>query len=342
MSVSNATPLVIVGRWPSFPERQYWQRLHDALRRTAVLLMVILTVIFAHSALVNACFAPFWEALLSFVVLGPATCLVIWYLFHDYHARGNALKTQWYTEQADKARLAGGYTVTFYDDRVVVTDLRGENTMLFERVTLCTETVHGFCLQAGTAEVLIRAADLTPDLVEEVRARLQTAVPRERYRQKSRAFGCLREVLPLPVFENDDVVLTHAVVRARRNLSKERRTMARMFALPAGVIYGGTVAQMVSITPSYLLDLPLLAVAGALICAGILTVLAAPITPRTTVQLALTRDGVAALANDRLYFYTWERVQRRQTPTQLILAFPDGARLLVPFSAMNHPEAIRY
>ncbi len=327
------SPLTVAGRQPSFEERTYWQRLHDGLRRLVLWLAVILTCFFAYSAGWSV-----WqqrtplESLITCALLFPGLTFVPYSLVYSNYLRQNKLKTAWYDEQADKARLAAGYTVTLWDDRAVYTDLRGETTLWFSAVTLCTESVHGFFLQAGTANLLIRAADLTAEQVTAVRERLHTALPQERYRTKSTAMACLGEALPLPVFQNDDVVTFRTTVDVALprvgTLHKTRRKIGRMFVVPAGLIYACMLADVVTVTGHYLLDLALLCVAtvvGMNVLLALLTL--QPKTRTVTVQVAFTRDGVAVFANGQQFFYVWERVQRHETAHQIWLTFPEGERL---------------
>lgn len=342
MESTTQTPLVIAGRPPSFAERQYWQRLHSGLRRAAVWLMAGITAYFAYSAWVTVFYMTFWEAIITAAVLIVPTVLMLWFPLYDGHQRENALKTAWYNEQADKLCLSAGYTVTLWDDCVVKTDLRGETTVPFARVTLCTETIHGFYLQAGTTDVLIRSADLTTEQVTTLRARLQTALPRERYRQKSPAIACLREALPIPAFQNDDVVVARAAVNMPSSRNRKRLDMARMFAAPAGVIYGAMVAQTVTVTAYYLLDLLILCAVGAALLYGLLFVLSAKAKGDVkTVHLALTRDGVASFCGGQHFFLAWERIKVEHRYYSMRMYFPGGDRLRIAYAQFDDPEAVR-
>ncbi len=336
MEYTDQMPLVVAGRMPSFPERQYWQRLHSGLRRAAVWGMTLITAYFAYSAWETLFYLSFWEAILTAAVLLVPTLLMLWFPFYDKHERENALKTVWYNEQADKQRLSAGYTVALWDDRAVVTDLRGETTMLFADVTLCTETVHGFYLQAGTTDLLIRSADLTPEQATAVRALLQTVIPRERYRQKSTAMACLREALPFPVFQNDDTVVARATTRIQR----PRTAISRMFVIPAGVIFGVMLAETVTLTAYYVADLLILAAVGAAVLCGALFVFSVAERKPHTVYIALTRDGVAAFENGHHYFLTWERVQLKRRSYSVEIAFKNGNSLKIPYSQFDNPQAI--
>lgn len=327
------TPLIVAGRSPSFAERQYWQRLHDGLSRVAVWLAIILTLFFGYSATWSVWRQrSAWEIVLSGVVLVPGMALVAFYPRYGKHTVQNALKTAWYNEQADKARLFAGNTVTLWDDRAVWTDLRGETTLFFRDVTLCTESVHGFFLQAGTATLLLRAADLTTEQVAAVRERLRTALPQERYRTKSTAIGCLHEALPLPAFENDDTVTFRTAVEVALPrvgaLHKKRRQLGRMFLTPAGLIYGCLLANTVSVTGQYALDLVLFCVATVAGMYALSTLLTwQKKTRKTTVYVAFTRDGVALFAGGQHFFYVWERVKLRENAHYIWITFPEGESL---------------
>ena len=335
MDYTEHTPLVVAGRPPSFEERTYWQGLHDGLRRAAVWLMAALSCFFAYHAWWMVPRMPFFDGLLTAVLLTPATLMGIFYPFYDKHVRENALKTAWYTEQADKARLAAGNTVTLWDDRVVWTDLRGETTLWFSCVTLCTESVHGFCLQADTANLLIRAADLTAEQVIAVRQRLQTALPRECYRTKSAAIGCLHVALPLPVFENDDEVLSRTAVDVAlprtATLREKRIRMGHRLLVPAGIIFGVIFAGTLSVLPLYWMNLLFFCVT---VTAAVNALLALLVTQKkrrkTTVYAAFTRDGVALFSNGQQFFFVWERVKVRENARYRWLIFPDGDRLRLP------------
>ena len=340
MEPTTQTPLVIAGRMPSFPERQYWQRLHSGLRRAAVWGMTLITAYFAYSAWETLFYLSFWEAILTTAVLLVPTVLMLWFPFYDKHERENALKTVWYNEQADKNRLAAGYTVTLWGDSAVVTDLRGETVIPFSQVTLCTETVHGFHLQASTTDLLIRSADLTPEQATAVRALLQTVIPCERYRQKSTAMACLREALPLPIFQNDDMVVTRAVVNMPTFRKRKRLAMARMVVIPAGVIFGVVLAETVALTAYYGVDLLILVIATVSVLYGALCLLTVNGRKSLTVHMALTRDGVAAFENGHHYFLTWERVQLKRRSYTVEFVFPNDCQIKIPYAQIDDPQAI--
>ena len=342
MEYTTQTPLIVAGRSPSFAERQYWQRQHNGLRRATVWLMVGITAYFAYSAWMTIFYMTFWDAIITALVLLVPTVLTLWFPFYDGHQRENELKTVWYNEQADKKRLENGYTVTLWDDRVVMTDLRGETTVPFSRITLCTETVYGFYLHADTTDFLIRAADLTPEQATAVRNWLQTVIPPQHYRLKSRVMGRLSEALPLSVFQTDDCVVARTAAQKQLPTKTNRLAMARMFVVPLGVIYGTMIAQTVTVTTHYLWDLVLFAAIGMAVAFGLFSILSATHSAKKRTYVALTRDGVAMFEDGCHSFYTWERVKRHGGFHNLTLQFPNGDRMRMPYAQFDDPEAVLY
>lgn len=342
MEYTNQTPLLLAGRAPSFAERQYWQRSLRGLRRVAVWLMTAITAYFAYSAWVTIFMMPFLEALGTAVVLLPATVLALWFPIYDNHNRENNLKTAWYNEQADKQRLDSGCRIALWDDRAVMTDYRGETTISFSQVTLCIETIHGFLLQSVGTTILIRSADMTPEQVEQVRARLKQAILPERYCSKQAAIGCLREPLPIPSFQNNDRVMARALLDMPSPRIRKRLKAARMFAVPTGVIYGVVVAQTVAVTGYYVADLIAFCAVGALLAYGLLVVLATRSKNEyVMVHIALTHDGLAAFCDGQHYFLTWERINVEHRYYSVRMYFPSGDRLRVAYAQFDDPEAVR-
>lgn len=347
MDYEQYTPIVLAGRFPSFEEREQWQRVRDSGRTLVVALITLLTLLFAYEALLLL--QGEWsrmDVLVTLAVLIPAAVFTALFPIRYRHRQRNALQTEWYTEQADKAALEAGTVIALYPDRAVRTDLRGETVILFSQVTLCTETLHGFHLETPDSALLIRAADLTAAQLLQVRAVLHGGIARERIRTKRAAMSCLREPLPLPVWENTDRVVARAQVTLRRpwlrSVRKQRlHALLRQAVLPASVVYGVVIAESLPAHSYYPMDLLLMC--AACVAAGMLltALLSAAYGKKTPLALAFTRQGVAMLANGHSRFLVWERLRVAAYDNGIRLLLPSGGQIKIPYSRMDDPEAVR-
>lgn len=341
MDYTHDAPIVTAGRPAVFPEREYWQRLHTVGRRVAVILITVLTLMFAYEALLVL---PYSDSIADIVatclVVIPAAVGVALYPVRVRKSARRALQTVWYNEQADKACLTSGCTFTFYGDRVVRTDLRGETVLYFDRITLFTETIHGFYLQAGTTDMLLRAADLTAEQAVAIRIHLRSHIPPQRIRVKGQVQARLAAPLSLPVFESRDRVLARASVKLVRSTHQPLREWMQQFVLPAMIVYGTVIAQVWPLV--YFYPVNLLLVCGVCVIVGVLlTTWFAGNDKKVPVLLAFTQEGLAAFAGGQSYFLVWERLRLHATPHGIWVISPDGGRMFVPFQTMDNPDPVR-
>lgn len=347
MEQDQALYLLTAGRLPTWPEREHWQRLLNRNRRLCLVIIVLLTAFFAYYILTGLTAGVHWtRALITIVIMAAASVTVILSPTMRNHRIRNQMQTTWYDEQADRKRLAAGYTVALYGDRVVRTDLRGATTLFFDRITSCTETPQGFCLMAGSATVLIRSADLTYDQITTIRDHLRARLPGSVFRVKGEAVACLTEPLPIPFFDNTDVVISRATMVFRRPWLRSRRlrelrALQNTVVVPAMLVYGTALADLMTVTGTFLLDL-LLFCGGAVIGGILLTRLLTAFGGKpTTVYLAVTREGLAAYGGGRHFFTVWERCRPTAEKGGLRVQFADGNTLFIPWSCFEQPEAIQ-
>lgn len=347
MDYTRDNPLVTTGRFAVYNEREYWRRLHAGSRHVVVALMAVLTVLFAWEALIALAYMPSWaDKIVTLAVVVPATVFTCIYPFRVINAEKTRFLNDFFTEQADKARQAVGYTVALYDDRVVYTDLRGETVIPFSRVTLCTETAHGLYLQAGTTAVLWRSADLTAEQLSAVRDWLRARIPAQRIRVKRAAKGALTEPLLMPLFQNPDRVVARAALTSEypflRSIRQKRtRDLTQRFVFPAMLVYGAVIAQVISLVYYYLVNL-------ALICAGCVmlgvlftTWFTREKSEKIPLSLAFTVEGLAVFTQGQSSFTMWQRLKVRLAAHGIWLISPNGDRWFVPFRSMDDPDAVR-
>ncbi len=343
----QALYILTAGRLPTWPEREHWQRTLNGSRSLCVWLMVLFTLFFAHNAVAVSLSAnDGTRALMTTVLMVAAGIALIWFTVAHRHRCRTALQTQWYDEQADKKRLEAGYTVALYGDRIVRTDLRGATTFPYSRITACFETVYGFYVQAGTGGILIRGADLTPEQVAMIRELLQTKLDPAIFHIKGRAMAALTDPLPIPCFDNDDRVITRATVTLRQAWEDSSRyevyrQTAKGLVIPAMVVYGTSLANTLSVTGLFFLDLALLCPGAVMVGMLILWCLSAFGERQVRLSLAFTRDGLAAFAEGRSYFVPWERVRLTEEKHGVNALFSDGNSLKIPWNCMEDAEQIR-
>lgn len=343
----QALYILTAGRSPSWPEREYWQRVLSSHRRLCVWLMVLLTLFFGYNGACVALYTDDWaQALTTVLLMVIAGAALLWFILSWQHRARSAMQTAWYDEQADKKRLAAGCTVAFYGDRVVRTDLRGAVTLPYSRITSCTESLHGFYLMAGSTAILVRSGDLTAQqaalIGEHLRERLDPAV----FHMKGRVVACLTEPLPIPCFDNDDPVLTRAAVTLRQPwLTSARRqteqAVLRGFVMPAMLIYGTAFANAADLTGSFFVDLALCCGAAVVGSVLILRLLTAFGKRRVRLSLAFTRDGLAGFAEGCSYFTARERLVLIEEKRGMRVQFPDGNSLRIPWSCIEDAEQVK-
>ena len=340
----------VAGRLPSFEERRVWRRTMTGTRQWAFAAVAVLTAVFANDAV--------WLAQQQ----GDAVVLVLTWLFATagtlftvaapflaYRRQTQRMQTAWYDEQADKKCLTQGYTLTFYDTHVEKTDARGTTVLPYRRITECVETRAGWLLTKGTAAVLIRGADLTREQYDKIDSVLRGHIPPKRYRYIDAVWPLLVLPLPLPRFHDDrDAVLSYARVRVPYGGNgmgsagqQTRVKLLRQLLLPSMAVFGAFFSQLVYVTPVRVLNL-LIYVGGFMLVGGAVAALLTAGTARpNVVTFALTRDGVAAVADDHHHFTVWERMNIRSHQHGITIRFPDGGRVRLPWEAMDRPDAVQ-
>lgn len=337
--------MVLAGRFPSWKEREYRQKIRHRLRHTVTVLLVLTALLFAWEACAYSAGSDVGITVCTMLVNFVAGTALIWFPFLEKRRERTALQTAWYDEQADKTLLFFGCMYSLYDDRVVYTDCRSEKTLYWNNITVCTETPYGFLLETAETELWIRAADLTAEQASEVRIYLLEHDQNACYRKKGTLYGRSPAPLPLPVFENDDTVITRAqAVWRSRPLSKADRARVRGLylnpILPVSLICATIFAYFLRITDVYFLDLILFCVGGAMIGWLLTALLTVPPAKKVPMSIAFTRDGVAVFANGNGYFAMNSRVRRQTTKKALKLTFSNGKTVSVPYAQIEDAEKI--
>ena len=333
------------GRVLPFSVRRQWDQLNNRLRSWTVWLVCLLTVILAYDTLLQLLSSGEAQRLIAvpFVVAGGV--LTALFAVGERKARLRALQTGWYNEQADKPRLLSGVLIELYGDRAVRTDLRTTATVYYRDLTAVIETANGFLLLAGSREVVINSADMTPEqtaMVAEILRREAGAV----YQYKQAAVGRMAQPLPLPLFESTDAIVSRGTITLSRGVPAEqtRRQRVRLLTawiLPMTAVFGCTLACWVSLTQTFVLDLLLLM--GTSMAVGVLLTAFGWLfgNRRMTVQIAITREGIGGFAGGVSEFLVWGRVRVRLTERGLHLTFPDDIPLCIPWRSMDDPTAVQ-
>ncbi len=338
--------MVLAGRFPSWKEREYHQKTRRRLRRTVGILLVLAALLFAWEACVYPLSGDDVGIVLCTLLINVAAAVALCcFPFFEKKRERTALQTVWYDEQADKTLLFFGCMYSLYDDRVVYTDCRCEKTLYWNDITVCTETPYGFLLETTETQLWIRAADLTPEQSNDLRIYLCEHDRNACYRKKGTLYGRLPAPLPLPVFENDDTVITRAqTVWRSRPLSKTDRARVRGLylnpVLPVSFICATIFAYFLHITDVYLVDLLLFCVGGAAIGWLLTMLLTVPPAKKVPMNIAFTRDGVAVFSNGNGYFAMNSRVRRQTTKKALLLTFSNGKTVSIPYTQIEDVEKI--
>ncbi len=338
--------MLLAGRFLSWQEREYRQKLQSSLRRAVGVLLVLTALLFAWEACLYPTADNNTAAMMVTAMVDFAAAILIWFPFSERHRARVRLQTEWYDEQADKALLFFGCMFSLYDDRVVYTDCRSEKTLYWKDITVCVETPYGVLLETNDTEVFFRAADLTAEQADDLRIYLLEHDQNACYRKKGTLCGRLDSPLPLPVFENDDTVITRAQA-VWRDGGVSRAGMTRIrglygkLVLPAALICATVFTKILSITDIYVVDL-LLFCGGFAVIGFLLTVLfAARPIKKIPLSIAFTRDGIAVFANGNSYFAMNSRVRRQTTKKALLLTFSNGNTVTVPYKYIEDAEKIK-
>ncbi len=338
--------MLVAGRFLSWQEREYRQKFRSKLRRTVGVLLLLTALLFAWEACLYPTADNHTAAMVVTVLINfAAVAVLIWFPFSEKRRERIGLQTEWYDEQADKTLLFFGCMFSLYDDRVVYTDCRSEKTLYWKDITVCVETPYGFLLETNDADVWIRAADLTAEQAADLRVYLLEHDQNACYRKKGTLYGRLASPLPLPVFENDDTVITRAqTVWREGKFSKAVRTRVRglygKLVLPVSLICATLFAKIISITDIYFVDL-LLFCAGFAVIGFLLTILlAAPPRKKIPLTIAFTRDGIAVFANGNSYFAMNSRVRRQSMKKELLLTFSNGKTVSVPYANIEDADQV--
>lgn len=263
--------------------------------------VAVLGILFALSGVSLAYFyVGYVEGLL--VTLGMLVALgaMFWGLGRHWAATKKA------EEDAYRLHLAaseGGVITTFYPDRVTQHGARLTNTLTFSPATHYVETEELMILEDGDREVILRAADLTPEEAQMAYEYIGLAVPSERQFATGRFFARRTASTP-PPFST-----TPPVCYERFTYTPAKKDP---FHLPAGLVWWLVAAALVltgnfttlfALTPFFLADFALcfalifgaamglsLAVQGVWYKA---TPAPAPVTLSFTgVGLRIERDGI--------------------------------------------------
>ncbi|MBR2338006.1 MAG: hypothetical protein IKA63_00890 [Clostridia bacterium] len=351
-SPDTALYIVTAGRSPSWPERERWQKTMHGSRSLVWILALILTLFFAYDAVVTAVTSlgsspSWWMVLELLAILLVAVGGTVWLCFFPMmynHRLRNELQTQWYDSQADRKRLEAGYTIGFYGDRVVHTDVRGATVLYYPQITACVETADGIALSSETVYILVRAQDLTAQQLLYIREHLRERLAPSVFRIKAVPLAYLQEPLPVMPFQNDDAVIAHGTIALPRRgtLYRQRlRTVTVNFLIPAMLVYGAALTAYLPVTGSKLLDLLIFCggmLAGACLLVRGLTLFG---KKRTRCELAFTREGLASYRDGVTGFSVWERVRVTLLKKGVYLQFFDGTHLTVPWKTIDQPDAVR-
>ena len=337
--------MVLAGRFPSWKEREYRQKIRHRLRHTITVLLVLIALVFAWDACVYSLSTDVGAMVCTLLVNSAAAIALICFPFLERRREKIALQTAWYDEQADKTLLFFGCMYSLYDDRVVYTDCRSEKTLYWNDITVCLETPYGFLLETTETQLWIRAADLTAEQAADLRVYFCEHDRNACYRKKGTLYGRSPAPLPLPVFENDDTVITRAqTVWRSRPLSKADRARVRGLyqtpVLPVSLICATIFAYFLRITDFYFVDLLLFCVGGGVIGWLLTALLTVPPAKKIPISIAFTRDGVAVFANGNGYFAMNSRVRRQTTKKALRLTFSNGKTVSVPYTQIEDAEKI--
>ena len=192
---------------------------------------------------------------------------------------------------------------------------------------------------------MIRSQDLTGYDAQLIRQHLQERLPSAVFRIRGTAMACLPEPLPIPKVSNHDVVVSRASVTLRQpwlSTTRRRRVngVLRGMVLPAMVVFGVNLSNLLEITGVYFLDLLILCgsfVAASVVCVKFLTAFG---KRKVSLSLAFTRQGLACFAVDTYRFIPWERVRITMDAKAVRLQFSDNSTLLVPVGNIEDPEAL--
>ncbi len=336
--------MVLAGRFASWQERTYLYKIRSSMRRAVEVLFVLAGLLFAFEAYSYAEIEKKIDVVVCTLLIGLVTAIMlIWFLFWEKHQQQSALQTQWYDEQADKTLLFFGCMYSLYDDRIVYADCRCQKTLYWKNITVCLETPFGFLVETDSVSIYIRAADLTSEQAEEVRIYLCEHDQNACYRKKATLYGRLSDPLPLPVFENEDEVITRAqiVYRDRASFGQSRvRGLYEKLVFPVSMICGTIFAEFLTITDIFFVDLLLFCV-GFIAISGILTVwLSATKSKKRLLSIAFTGEGIALSENGNSFFVMNSRIRRKITKKVLLLTFSNGTILSVPLANIEDAEKI--
>lgn len=344
---SDTLHILVAGHSPSAQEAARWYRVLRGNGRVFLIIAAVLTALFGLDCLGTAAEQDPLEVGLLFLFLGLCTVLMIVGIVKYERRQQTRFISRWGDEVADADTARQGFTLAFYDDRVVRTTKRGSATIYFSGPLFWVETPDGFAIQAGRQVILLRACELTAFDAALIREFLQKRIPSRVYRMKGHAAATLQQPLPIPRLYNADTVISRMTLPTahltRRHEAKTRRQMARM-TVPALCILGASFFTLVPAVSGYLWNVAIgsaVFAAGGILLQRLLIRMTRRQKPTAPLSMVMTNDGLVLWIENFTVFFPANRLKIAKIKSGIAVTFSSGDTLKIPWTAMDQPETVR-